>query len=65
MSPIGGGVAYDATLSVSAATTNTLVDAAGDGVYGLVVVLTHDNVFNLRDTMAGFSNGMIIEVRKP
>ena len=64
-SPIGGGVAYDVTLNVPAALTNTLVDAAGDGVYGLVVVLTHDNVFNLRDTLAGFSNGMIIEVRKP
>src|SRR5215213_2219674 len=58
-------VQYDAVLSVPAATTNLLVDAAGDGIYELVVVISHDNVFNVRDTMAGFAGGIVIEVRKP
>jgi len=58
-------VRYDAVLSVSPATTNLLVDAAGDGVYQLVVVIAHDNVLNARDTLAGFADGIVIEVRKP
>ena len=48
-----------------AATTNLLVNAEGDGVYELVVVIAHDNVVNVRDTMAGFADGLVIEVRKP
>jgi hypothetical protein len=58
-------VRYDATLIVPAATTNLLVNAEGDGVYELVVVIAHDNVVNARDTMAGFADGLVIEVRKP
>jgi hypothetical protein len=58
-------VQYDAVLSVPAATTNLLVNAEGDGVYELVVVIAHDNVVNARDTMAGFADGLVIEVRKP
>ena len=58
-------VQYDAVLNVPAATTNLLVNAEGDGVYELVVVISHDNVVNVRDTMAGFADGIVIEVRKP
>jgi hypothetical protein len=58
-------VQYDAVLNVPAATTNLLVNAEGDGVYELVVVIAHDNVVNARDTMAGFADGIVIEVRKP
>jgi len=62
---IGGGIAYDAVLVVPPAVANTLVDAAGDGVYELAVVISHDNVFDVRDTMAGFAGDLIVEVRKP
>jgi len=58
-------VQYDAVLNVLPATTNLLVNAEGDGVYELVVVIAHDNVLNVRDTMAGFADGLVIEVRKP
>jgi hypothetical protein len=58
-------VQYDAVLNVPAATTNLLVNAEGDGVYELVIVISHDNVVNVRDTMAGFADGLVIEVRKP
>ena len=58
-------VQYDAVLSVPAATTNLLVNAEGDGIYELVIVISHDNVVNVRDTMAGFADGLVIEVRKP
>jgi hypothetical protein len=65
---IPNGVQLDATLTVSAAdiaARPNMVNNEGDGVYQLVVVITHDNVFNLRDELAGFAESVVIEVRKP
>jgi len=53
------------TLSVPAAQTLGMVNAEGDGVYELVIVIAHDNVVNVRDTMAGFADGLVIEIRNP
>ena len=47
------------------AQTGTMHDPQGDGVYQLVVVVSHVNVFADRDTMAGFSQTIVIDVRKP
>ncbi len=58
-------VRLDATLNVPAASTLAMVNAEGDGVYELVVVIAHDNVVNLRDTLAGFADGLVIDIRNP
>ena len=60
-----GVVKYSATLPVTPAQADTMHDPQGDGVYQLVVVVSHINVFNNRDTMAGFSQTIVIDVRKP
>jgi hypothetical protein len=60
-----GVVTYTAKLVVSPAQTNAMHDPQGDGVYQLVVVVSHINVGGQRDTMAGFSETIVIDVRKP
>jgi hypothetical protein len=62
---IGGGVRFSATLPVSPVQANAMHDAEGDGVYQLVVVVSHVNSLHLRDTMAGFSSTVVIDIRKP
>jgi hypothetical protein len=62
---IGGGVRFSAVLPVSSAQTAAMHDAEGDGVYQLVVVVSHVNSLNHRDTMAGFSSTVVIDVRQP
>jgi hypothetical protein len=59
------GVEYSAKLVVTPAQTGAMHDPQGDGVYQLVVVVSHVNVFADRDTMAGFSQTIVIDVRKP
>jgi hypothetical protein len=63
--PIPNGVRFSATLPVSAAQTGAMHDAEGDGVYQLVVVVSHVNSLGHRDTMAGFSSTVVVDVRKP
>jgi hypothetical protein len=62
---IPNGVKFSALMPVSPAQTNAMHDAEGDGVYQLVVVISHVNSLGLRDTMAGFSSTVVIDVRKP
>lgn len=62
---IPNGVRFSATLPVSPVQSNAMHDAQGDGVYQLVVVISHVNSLNLRDTMAGFSSTVVIDIRKP
>jgi hypothetical protein len=64
-SAIPDGVRFTAKLPVSAAQTGAMHDAEGDGVYQLVAVISHVNSLNLRDTMAGFSSTVVIDVREP
>jgi hypothetical protein len=64
-SAIPNGVRFSATLPVSAGQTSAMHDAEGDGVYQLVVVVSHVNSLGHRDTMAGFSSTVVIDVRKP
>jgi hypothetical protein len=64
-SAIAGGVRFSTTLPVSPAQTAAMHDAEGDGVYQLVAVISHVNSLHLRDTMAGFSSTVVIDVRKP
>jgi hypothetical protein len=64
-SAIPNGVRFSTTLPVSPAQTAAMHDADGDGVYQLVAVVSHVNSLNLRDTMAGFSSTIVIDVRKP
>jgi hypothetical protein len=59
------GVQYSGKLVVTPAQTSLMHDPEGDGVYQLVVVVSHVNVFANRDTMAGFSETIVIDVRKP
>ncbi|MEO9176667.1 MAG: hypothetical protein ABI317_14225 [Gaiellales bacterium] len=61
----GGGVRFSALLPVSSAQTAAMHDAEGDGVYQLVVVVSHVNSMHHRDTMAGFSTTVRIDVRQP
>jgi hypothetical protein len=58
-------IRYTAKLPVTPAQTNTMHDPQGDGVYQIVVVVSHVNVVHQRDTMAGFSQTIVIDVRKP
>jgi hypothetical protein len=62
---IANGVRFSANLPVSPVQANSMHDAQGDGVYQLVVVISHVNTLNLRDTMAGFSQTVVIDIRKP
>ena len=62
---IANGVRFSANLPVSPVQANSMHDAQGDGVYQLVVVISHVNSLNLRDTMAGFSSTVVIDIRKP
>lgn len=64
-SAIPNGVRFSATLPVSAGQTNAMHDAEGDGVYQLVVVVAHVSSLGHRDTMAGFSSTVVIDVRAP
>ena len=59
------GVRFSALLPVTPAQTGAMHDAEGDGVYQLVVVVSHVNSLNHRDTMAGFSSTVVIDVRQP
>ena len=58
-------IQLDATLSVPGAQTLGMVNAEGDGVYELVIVIAHDNVVNQRDTLTGFADGIVIEIHNP
>src|SRR6195952_853157 len=62
---IANGVRFSANLPVSPVQASSMHDVQGDCAYQLVVVISRVNSLNLRDTKAGFSSTVVIQIRKP
>jgi len=63
--PLTGPLNFSTTITVPPGALPSASGSASSGVYELVTIITHTNVFGVATEMTGFAEGPLIQMRTP